>query len=228
MGTASSGTIEDLRQFSIAAHAGGKDSSGTLAVLQDGGAGAVAEEDAGVPVGPVDDAGKLVRADHKHCVVGAGGNVLTGCLDPEEEAGAGGRDVEADGVHRPDLGLHEAGGVREEHVRRAGRANDQVDGLHGDPCILDGGQCRLRSEIAGGLLGSGDATLPDAGARLDPLVTRLDQFLKIGVCHHAIRSVAAGSDDGCGAQGLRLHGRPPRERSRSGDCRDARPRRSWG
>ena len=56
VGAASSWNIEDLGQLTIAPHTGGENATRSLAMTEDGGSGTVPEEDAGVPVGPVDDA----------------------------------------------------------------------------------------------------------------------------------------------------------------------------
>ena len=61
-------------------------------------------------------------------------------FDREEEAGAGGRDVEAGRVFRADLCLHEAGGRGKNHVGRDGGDEDEVDFVGGDSGLLHGGE----------------------------------------------------------------------------------------
>ena len=177
VGTSAAGDVEDVGKGAVTSHAGRHDSLGSFAVPEDGGSGSVAEEDAGVPIRPVDDAGELISADHEDGPVGPGGDVLARSLDPEEESGARGREVEADGIDRADLGLHEAGGVREEHVGGDGGADDEVDLPGLDPGIPDGGLRGARSHLAGRHLGPGDTALTDAGTAQDPLVAGLHQLL---------------------------------------------------
>ena len=102
------------------------------AVLQDGGAGAIAEEHAGVAISPVRDRAQLLRADHEHRVVGVRGDELLRDLEGEKEAGARGGHVEAGGVRGADLGLHKTGRRREDHVRRGRGDEDQVDLFRGE------------------------------------------------------------------------------------------------
>lgn len=205
MCAATAGDVEDVGESAVASHAGGHDAARSLAMAQDGCSGAVTEENAGIAVLPVDDGGKLVGSDDQNGLRRSRGDVVAGSLHSEKESGAGSRKIETGGVHGTDPGLHEAGGAGEEHVGRDRGADDQVDllGLHAG--ILHGGQGGTRGHLAGHHLGTRDAALLDAGARLDPLVAGIDQLLKIGIGHHPVRSVAAGPDDGSGAQGLRRH-----------------------
>jgi hypothetical protein len=54
---------------------------------------------------------------------------------------------------------------------------------------------RIEREIAGGLAVGRAAPLADAGARGNPFVGRLDEFLEIGVGDDLFRQVAAGAGD---------------------------------
>ena len=183
-------------------------------MAQDGGASTISKEDAGIPVGPVDDAREFVCANDKHGFIGAGGNVLTRRLHTEQEAGAGCGKVEAYCIHCADLGLDEAGRIWKEHIRRAGRADDQIDLFGTDFGVLDRGLGRAGRKIACRLLRTSNAAFADAGAGLNPLIAGLNQLLKVGISHHAVRGIAAGANDGSrpdgtARKGIRWHGTPP-------------------
>ena len=100
-----------------------------VAMPQDGRAGAVAEEHAGVAIRPIGDRGQLFRADDEDGVVGVRGDELLRDLDREKESGASGGDVEAGRVFRADLCLHEAGRGGKNHVGRGGGDEDEIDFL---------------------------------------------------------------------------------------------------
>ena len=59
--------------------------------------------------------------------MGAGGDELAAGRQRVGEGGTGGAQVEAPRVGRADLVLQQAGGAREEHVRRHGPDDDQAD-----------------------------------------------------------------------------------------------------
>src|SRR3954453_13457961 len=73
---------ENVGKLSVASDVRADDAMLTLvAMLQDRSARAVAEEGAGVAVGPVRNRSQLFRADHEHRFVGVGGDELLGDLD---------------------------------------------------------------------------------------------------------------------------------------------------
>ncbi len=67
---AAAGHMENVAIVAVAAHVGRDDAVRTRAITQDGGAGAVAEEHAGIAILPVHDRAELVGADHEDGVVG--------------------------------------------------------------------------------------------------------------------------------------------------------------
>ena len=165
-------------------------------MLQDDGARAVAEEDAGVAVLPVDDGGELFRADDENGVVDAGGDELVGGDERVKEAGTGGADVIGGGAGGADLALDMAGGGGEGGVGCAGGDDDQVDGLGVNAGLLD----RLLGG-AGAHVGSaftlvGNASFADAGAGHDPLVGGVDHLLQFRVGQDTGGKMDTGGKDG--------------------------------
>jgi hypothetical protein len=105
--------------------------------------------------------------------------------------------------------LQQAGGRGKDQVRR-GRADDQQFDFAGlDPGGLKRRARRALGQIAGGLAFGGDVALADAGARRDPLVARVDEFLQIGVGEYLLRQETAGTGNACVNQSA-----APRMRSR--------------
>ena len=172
---------------------------GVLAVLQHGGARAVAEEDAGVAILPVHDGGEFLRADHQHGVVRAGHDELLPDLECVNEPGAGRLDVERRRVVCAEFFLHKTGRCREGHVRRDGGEDDQIDIGGIDLGPLKRALRRVGGHVGGVLVVGGDAALLDAGACGDPLVGRVYPFLEVGVGQHFFRHVGADGGDGAGA-----------------------------
>ena len=137
---------------------------GVGAVLQNRRAGAVAEQHAGVAVLPIDDGGKLFRADDQHGVVGARHDELLGDFQAVNKSGAGGFEVESGRAARADFLLHQAGRGRKRHVGRDGGDDDQIDLLGGDAGRFHGAQGGLRRHVGGEFILGGDVAFLDAGA----------------------------------------------------------------
>ena len=100
----------------------------------------------------------------------SGFDELSPDLEGVGEAGAGGGEIEAPCAFRPNFFLDEAGRGGEEHVRRDGGDNDDLDLGGCDPAFGEAGACGFRGEVAGGYAGFDDVTLANAGALHDPLV----------------------------------------------------------
>jgi hypothetical protein len=73
--------------------------------LEDDRAGAVAEQNAGRPVFPVEEAAERLRADHKGVIRHPALHHIVGDGERVEEAGADGGDVEGDTVVDAERGL---------------------------------------------------------------------------------------------------------------------------
>ena len=80
------GNPEDIGETAIATHVGGNDAFAGVAVLENCGPRAIAEEDAGVAIGPVDNAGKSFCANDEDGVMGSGGDELLGDFQGVQEA----------------------------------------------------------------------------------------------------------------------------------------------
>ena len=142
--------------------------------LEEDGAGAVAEEDAGGAVGPIHDAGEFLGTDDEGATIGAGAHHVLGDLERVDEAGAGRGDVEAgDVAAQAELGLQEAGRGREGDVRRHRGDDEQVDVGRRQAGALQGLGGGLGAEVRRILARAGDPALADAGAGLDPFVRRI-------------------------------------------------------
>ena len=90
-------------------------------------AGAVAEQDAGRPVLPVEDAAERLRADHQRMIGHAALEHIVGDAERVEEAGADRGDVEGDAVVDAERGLDQGRAGRKGLVGRRGGEHDQAD-----------------------------------------------------------------------------------------------------
>jgi hypothetical protein len=200
------GTLSRSASVAVGAHDGGKHPAGCVGFgfvgfAEHHGSSTVAEEHAGVAVLPVDEAAELFRTDDEGGGAVAGVDEMAGDLQGIQEAGAGGGNVETDRIQGTELLLHKAGRGGEEHVRRDGGDDDELDLLRSDPCGVHGAACRLGGQITGGLIGGCDTAFLDAGARGDPLVGGIDDLGKVVVGQHFFGHVAAGANDAGGAKG---------------------------
>jgi len=89
-------------------------------------AGPVAEEHAGIAVGPVHNTAQSLGADDQHILGVARQNVAARHGQCVDEAGAGSTEVKSACIDRANSILHDAGCGREEIFRRARRADDQI------------------------------------------------------------------------------------------------------
>ena len=105
---------------------------------EDGGAGSIAKEDAGGAVGPVDEGGEFFGTDDEGIAKGSRLDHALGEFHGVEEAGAGGGDVEGDGIVRADLLLHVARGGGREGIGRDGSYDDEFDVFSGHARLFEG------------------------------------------------------------------------------------------
>src|SRR5262245_1825419 len=164
-------------------------------MTQDGGAGAIAEEDTSVALRPVGDRGQFFRADYEYRVVGVTGDKLLRDFNRKEESRASRRDVEAGRSFRPDLGLNEAGRRRKYHVWRGGGDEDEIDLVARNAGLFHRGKGCFCPHVARIFIVRSDAALLDTGAGGDPLIISLDHLGKVVVRENFFRHVATGADD---------------------------------
>ena len=91
--------------------------------------------------------------------------------------------------------LHQHCGARHRVIWREGCYNDQINGVGGD---ASNGECAgggNRAHRCGGLTITGNVAFANAGARADPLVTRLNDLLKIGVGNDRLRYLVAPANN---------------------------------
>ena len=152
------GAAVDIEQLIVAAvgmELGREDSAilGLLDSEQDR-SGAVAEQDAGRPVFPVEDPAERLRSDHQSMIGHAALDHIVGDRQRVEEAGADGRNVEGDAVVDPERGLDESRAGREGLVGSRGGENDQSDLLRLDARRGESLLGRLGREGRGGFAGA--------------------------------------------------------------------------
>ena len=142
---------------------------------------AVAEQDAGAPVGVVEEPGQQLRADDERVLrepgldVGGRGRVAV------HEARAGGHHVERERLRVADRLLDQGRGRRHPVVGREGREDDHVDVVGLEARGVDRPQAGHGAHRRRRLVRGRDAPLADPGPADDPLVGRVDHPLEVGV-----------------------------------------------
>jgi len=91
--------------------------------------------------------------------------------------------------------LQQTRGRGKNEIRRRRAEHDQIEigGFYAGR--VERVRRRIKGQIARRLAVGGDASLADAGARNDPLVTGLDALLEILVGDDLFRQIAAGAED---------------------------------
>src|SRR6266478_5585201 len=113
------------------------------------------------------------------------------------ESGARCGQIEPPRLLRTDTFLHQAGRGREKHVGGNTGEHDQVDLRRIRPGLQQHGLCSFGGHVRGGHAILHDVAFADAGARADPFVICLDDFLEVGVGHHLRRNVGGYTHDFC-------------------------------
>ena len=154
---------------------------------------AVAEEDAGVAVGPVHDHGELIGSADQHVAVFLREGTHEGESDFKtgDESGARGGKVEAERLFALEMVLHQRAGVRKDVVGGNRGDHDRIDVASVDSGLRQGFFRGLDRHGGRGFVGSGDAPFFDACTRANPLVVGVDQFFEIGVGPFFFREVRA-------------------------------------
>ena len=114
---------------------------------------------------------------------------LNGRCQGVNKACAGAREIKAPCVPRPDFFLENAGGGREEHVRRDCRDNDAVNLQSRNTTPLEQPSARFRRQIGGGDALFDHVTLPDTGTRADPFIGGIQEFFQVFVGDDLFRNV---------------------------------------
>ena len=156
--------------------------------------GAVAEQDAGRAVAPVEQAREHLGSDHQHRLGKPGGDLRVALRQCVDEAGAGRREVVPGHVVGADPLADQRRSGREVVVGAGGRGHDQVELGRVDGGALDRQPCGLGAERCRGVAGCGDPPFADAGALRDPLVAGVDHGGDLVVGHHAVRHVRADAE----------------------------------
>ena len=151
---------------------------------------AVAEEDAGRAVRPVDVAGQDLAADDEDVLGLARLDEAVGDVEAVEEAGARRGEVRRRGLRRAEVALHEARRRREEHVARDRPDEDHVEVFGPHVSALQRELGRLRAEVRELLPVRDDVPLLDPGAARDPLVGGVDELLEVRVAQDFLGTAA--------------------------------------
>ena len=112
-----------------------------------------------------------------------------------DEARARGADVERGGVLGAEDGLEIAGLRGQQAVGGGGRVHDRVDVERRETGFVQHLQRRGLSHAGVGFFFARDAPLANAGALLNPLIRRVQDFRELVVRHDAGGRVAAGAPE---------------------------------
>ena len=157
-------------------------------------AGAVAEQDAGGAIGPVEDARIGLRPDHQGTLEAAAAQETVRDREAVDEARAHRLQVEGGAMRDAEPGLDRDRAGRKRVVRGGGGEHDEIDRLRLDPGGGKRGLRRLEPHVGGDLAGRRDVALADAGALDDPLVAGVDLAGELLVGEDALRQVAAAAE----------------------------------
>ncbi|MOA02083.1 hypothetical protein D3C78_1215190 [compost metagenome] len=133
-------------------------------------AGAIAEENAGGAVLPVENAREGFGTDHQDALGHAAANIEVGGRYGINEAGTDGLHVEGEAVGHAKTVLDVHRRCRKSVIRGRGGQNDEVDIIRCQAGIVERGTRSSFAEGRGGFTFAGDIALLDARALHDPFV----------------------------------------------------------
>mmetsp|Transcript_26789 Transcript_26789/g.44919 ORF Transcript_26789/g.44919 Transcript_26789/m.44919 type:complete len:378 (-) Transcript_26789:97-1230(-) len=164
-----------------------------LHALQQHGATAIAKQDAGAAVPPVNEATQSVRADDEHIFEVSTTDHVRGVYQPHHKTTASRCQVVRRRVLRTKLGLHQAC-TAENVVGGGGTEDDEVDILSRHvrhfKCL---GRC-FGAQICNGLILADNMPLFDPSAGFDPFRTRFHQALHVRVREDVRRNCRPSAD----------------------------------
>jgi hypothetical protein len=155
--------------------------------------GAIAEQNAGPAVVPVEDAGECLRPNDERPFRLSQANEIVGERHSINEARADRLDIESGAPFHAQLCLHPSGCRREGLVRRGRREHDQVQVRTRDARLFESFLACLNRQVRSHLACRRDPAFTDAGTLTYPLVRRLDCLCEFLVTDHPFRQVAAAS-----------------------------------
>ena len=144
---------------------------------------------------PVQYGAHFLCADDHDFLRGAGEDVLAGDIEGVDEAGAGGRDIEAGGIDEAELRLDKAGGGGHRGIRRDGGDDEEVDLLGVHASVFERSLSRLGRHVGTGFISGGDMAFTDARAGGDPFVIGVDNLRQVVVGEDFLGNPCADSGD---------------------------------
>ena len=192
--------IEQVVVAAVAVQAMGENamvSGGTGAGFgaQHHGTGAIAEQNAGGAILPIEQSRKSFGTDDQRGAVRARRQQRIGDRQGIEKPGTDRRDIEGDAMRHAQFVLDDGGTGGKGLVRRRGGDDDEVDISGGQPGTVESATGGGSAEIGGEFTLGGDMALADAGAFDNPFVAGIDCRGEFGIGEHAGRQIAASADD---------------------------------
>jgi hypothetical protein len=154
--------------------------------FEDDRTGAIAEENAGRAVVPVEDAGESLRPDHQHALGQTTTYIGVSSRDGINEAGADRLDIEGKAVAHAETVLDVHRGCGEGIVRRGCRADDEIDIGRRKPAILKRRTRRLLAERRRRFVIARNVTLTDASALDNPFIGSVHDVFHVAIGHYAL------------------------------------------
>ncbi len=158
-------------------------------------AGAVAKQNRGAAIVPIDHRRQRVGADYEYALEVAGAHLCVRDLNRIHEAGARGSDVEG-GDRRDAEAVLNLAGEGGEAVLGGNRADDdrvEIGGLEAG--AFERGAARLNRDLRERLALAHRVAIADAGARADPFVGSVHVPLEIFIRQIGARYGASGGDN---------------------------------
>ena len=174
---------------------GGEDSPLPLLCSKYHRTGAIAKEDAGSPVLPIQYAAECLRTDHQRISRASGANHAVCYGKRIEKAGADRCYIKGHAAIAAQSILNNRRGCRKCLVGRRGCDNDQIDIGAAETRCLHGFLRRLDGKARRRFVILCDMAEPDSCALDDPFVCRVDPLGQISVGHTGSRQCRAGSLD---------------------------------
>ena len=193
------GHMKHVCVISIATHISRDDATRFGTGTQDSRSGSIAKEDAGITILPVYNTAQLIGSDDKNSIVGVVRYKLVRNFDAVEEPGTSGIHIKTGRVFCSNQALDMACRGRKNRVWCDGPHQNQINLIHSDAGIFDGGFRGLGGHVACELVGTCDAPLKDPCTLNNPLMVGLHHDLKVGIGQNALGKVAASPNDGSGA-----------------------------
>ena len=178
---AAAGHVKEEGLLSVAVEGNAQHPLVAITRLEEGRPGSIPEQNAGLSIGPIGDAGECLGADQKNATMDPSSDQSVGDGETVDEPAAAGLEVEERCGDESESPGDERGRARADHVGEVRCDKQKVDVVRPNAGIVERASAGIDAHVGRDLGLIEHVSGPDAGPLDDPFVGRVDKPLEIEV-----------------------------------------------